>query len=101
MGTASYVLVGSSDSQARSFGSSCHGAGRSMSRHEALRRWKGRSIVDELAREGILVRSRSYRGVAEEAPGAYKDVGAVADAAHCAGISRKAAKLTPIICVKG
>ena len=66
---------------ARSFGSSCHGAGRSMSRHQAVRRWKGRELVDELARKGMLIRSPSSRGVAEEAPGAYKDVTAVVEAA--------------------
>ena len=101
MGTASYVLVGTKDSERLSFSSSCHGAGRAMSRHEALRRWKGRQVIDELAGRGIIVRSPSRRGVAEEAPGAYKDVGAVVDAADHAGLSRKVAKLEPLICVKG
>lgn len=101
MGTASYVLVGTPDSERMSFSSSCHGAGRAMSRHEALRRWKGRQVIDELAARGIVVRSPSARGVAEEAPGAYKDVGAVVDAADHAGLSRKVAKLEPLVCVKG
>lgn len=101
MGTASYVLVGTASSEGLSFSSSCHGAGRAMSRHEALRRWKGRQIVDELAARGIIVRSPSSRGVAEEAPGAYKDVTAVVDAADRAGLSRKVARLEPLICVKG
>lgn len=101
MGTASYVLVGTSESERLSFSSSCHGAGRAMSRHEALRRWKGRQVVDELAARGIIVRSPSSRGVAEEAPGAYKDVGEVVDAADHAGLSRKVAKLEPLVCVKG
>jgi len=101
MGTASYVMVGTSDGLARSFGSSCHGAGRSMSRHQAVRQWKGRQIVDELARRGILIRSPSTRGVAEEAPGAYKDVKAVVDAADRAGLSRTVAKLEPLVCIKG
>jgi tRNA-splicing ligase RtcB (3'-phosphate/5'-hydroxy nucleic acid ligase) len=101
MGTASYVLVGTTDSLARSFGSSCHGAGRSMSRHRALKQWRGRQIIDELASRGILIRSPSSRGVAEEAPGAYKDVTAVVDAADRAGLSRKVARLEPIVCVKG
>src|SRR2546426_3990364 len=57
-----------------SFGSACHGAGRSMSRTQATKKWRGREVVDELARRGILIRSPSFRGVAEEAPGAYKDV---------------------------
>ena len=101
MGTASYILVGTHDSERLSFSSSCHGAGRAMSRHEALRRWRGRQVIDELAARGIIVRSPSSRGVAEEAPGAYKDVTAVVDAADHAGLSRKVAKLEPLICVKG
>jgi tRNA-splicing ligase RtcB len=101
MGTASYVLVGTTDSERLSFSSSCHGAGRAMSRHEALRRWKGHQVIGELAARGIVVRSPSPRGVAEEAPGAYKDVGAVVDAAHQVGLSRKVARLEPLICVKG
>jgi tRNA-splicing ligase RtcB len=101
MGTASYVLVGTAESERLSFSSSCHGAGRAMSRHEALRRWKGRQIIDDLAGRGIIIRSPSSRGVAEEAPGAYKDVGAVVDAADRAGLSRKVARLEPLVCVKG
>jgi tRNA-splicing ligase RtcB len=101
MGTASYVLVGTGEGEARSFGSSCHGAGRAMSRHEALRHWQGRQVIDDLAAHGILVRSPSSRGVAEEAPGAYKDVSAVVDAADRAGLSRTVARLAPIVCVKG
>jgi tRNA-splicing ligase RtcB len=101
MGTASYVLVGTADGERRSFSSSCHGAGRAMSRHQALQTWTGRQVVDELAARGIVVKSPSPRGVAEEAPGAYKDVGAVVDAAHAAGLSRKVAKLLPLVCVKG
>jgi len=101
MGTASYILVGSLDSLARSFGSSCHGAGRSMSRHQALKQWSGRQVIDELASRGILIRSPSPRGVAEEAPGAYKDVAAVVDAADRAGLSRTVARLEPIVCIKG
>jgi tRNA-splicing ligase RtcB len=101
MGTASYILVGTPHGEARSFSSSCHGAGRSMSRHQATKRWKGRELVDYLADKGILIRSPSYRGVAEEAPGAYKDVGEVVDAADLAGLSRKVARLEPMICVKG
>jgi tRNA-splicing ligase RtcB len=101
MGTASYILVGTRESEARSFSSSCHGAGRSMSRHQAMKQWRGRALVDELAARGIIVRSPSMRGIAEEAPGAYKDVTAVVDAADSAGISRKVARLEPLICVKG
>jgi tRNA-splicing ligase RtcB len=101
MGTASYILVGTADSERLSFSSSCHGAGRAMSRHGALRRWRGRQVVDELAARGIIVRSPSMRGVAEEAPGAYKDVTAVVDAADGARLSRKVARLESVVCVKG
>ena len=101
MGTGSYVLVGDATSEARAFSSACHGAGRAMSRHAALRRWSGRQIVDDLASRGILIRSPSTRGVAEEAPGAYKDVDAVVAAAERAGLARRVARLRPLICVKG
>jgi len=101
MGTASYILVGTAQSEAAAFSSSCHGAGRQMSRHQALRHWSGRQLSDELAAEGIIIRSPSQRGVAEEAPGAYKDVCAVVDAAHAAKLSSKVARLEPIICIKG
>lgn len=101
MGTASYILVGTADSLARSFGSSCHGAGRSMSRRQAARQWRGPKLIVELANRGILIRSPSARGVAEEAPGAYKDVAAVVDAADRAGLSRTVARLEPLVCIKG
>jgi tRNA-splicing ligase RtcB len=101
MGTASYILAGAAGTEERAFGSACHGAGRAMSRHEAVRRWHGRALVDELAARGILIRSPSLRGVAEEAPLAYKDVGAVVDAADRAGLARKVARLSPLVCVKG
>jgi tRNA-splicing ligase RtcB len=101
MGTASYVLVGTRQSEQRAFSSACHGAGRSMSRHQALKHWRGRQLVDRLAEQGIVIKSPSPRGVAEEAPGAYKDVGAVVDASHRAGLARKVARLVPIVCVKG
>jgi tRNA-splicing ligase RtcB len=101
MGTGSYVLAGTQESEARSFSSACHGAGRAMSRHQALQRWHGRQVVDELARRGILIRSPSMRGIAEEAPDAYKDVAAVVDAADAAGLARKVARLEPLICIKG
>jgi tRNA-splicing ligase RtcB len=101
MGTASYILSGTAESEAAAFSSSCHGAGRQMSRHQALRHWSGRQLVDQLAAQGIIIRSPSQRGVAEEAPGAYKDVAAVVDAAHAAKLSLKVAKLEPLICIKG
>lgn len=101
MGTASYVLVGTEESMSLAFGSACHGAGRSMSRHQALRQWHGREVVKDLAGRGILIRSPSMRGVAEEAPGAYKDVSKVVDAADEARLARKVARLEPLVCVKG
>jgi tRNA-splicing ligase RtcB len=101
MGTASYILVGTAEGEVLSFSSSCHGAGRAMSRHQATRSWRGRQVVDELAERGIIVRSPSMRGVAEEAPGAYKDVTAVVDAADSAGLSHKVARLEPLVCIKG
>jgi tRNA-splicing ligase RtcB len=101
MGTASYVLVGTGENLRRSFGSSCHGAGRAMSRHEALRHYRGRQVVDELASRGVIIRSPSSRGVAEEAPGAYKNVDEVVDAADRAGLSKRVARLEPLICIKG
>lgn len=101
MGTESYILVGTQQAEVLSFSSSCHGAGRSMSRHQAKRTWKGRALVDQLAEDGIIIRSPSMRGVVEEAPGAYKDVSAVVNAAHYAGLSRKVARLKPLVCIKG
>jgi tRNA-splicing ligase RtcB len=101
MGTASYVMAGTRESETKAFSSACHGAGRAMSRHAALKLWRGRELMDELAAHGTIVRSPSARGVAEEAPGAYKDVGAVVDAAHKAGLARKVARLRPVVCIKG
>lgn len=101
MGTESYVLVGSTEGEQRAFSSACHGAGRQMSRHQALKTWYGRQVVDDLRAKGVAVKSPSMRGVAEEAPGAYKDVRAVVDAAEGAGLARKVAKLSPLICIKG
>ncbi len=101
MGTCSYILAGSADSESRAFASACHGAGRAMSRHQAARRWNGREVVDELARRGVLIRAGSSRGVAEEAPGAYKDVSEVVEVAQRAGLAVRVARLQPLICIKG
>jgi tRNA-splicing ligase RtcB len=101
MGTGSYVLAGTKESEALAFSSACHGAGRAMSRSQALKRWQGRQVVDQLAGRGIIVKSPSMRGVAEEAPEAYKDVAAVVDAADAAGLARTVARLEPIVCIKG
>lgn len=101
MGTASWILAGAAGTEERAFGSACHGAGRAMSRNAALRRWHGRDVVDELAAKGILIRSPSFRGVAEEAPLAYKDVAEVVETADRAGLARRVARLRPLICIKG
>jgi tRNA-splicing ligase RtcB len=101
MGTSSYILAGTSQGMGIAFGSAVHGAGRTLSRHEAIRRWKGRAVVDTLASHGIVIRSPSLRGVAEEAPGAYKDVSVVVDAAEQAGLASKVARLRPLACIKG
>ncbi len=101
MGTESHVLVGTERGMALAFGSACHGAGRRMSRHAALKEWRGDELVDDLARGGVLIRTPSYRGVAEEAPGAYKDVARVVTVAERAGLARKVARLVPLVCIKG
>jgi tRNA-splicing ligase RtcB len=101
MGTGSYMLAGTRESENRAFSSASHGAGRAMSRKQALKRWQGRAIIDELAARGILIRTRSMRGAAEEAPGAYKDVDRVAEATERADLARRVAYLAPRICIKG
>lgn len=101
MGTGSHILTGNRGSERLSFCSACHGAGRSMSRRQALKSWNGRQVVDALAERGIIIRSPSLRGVAEEAPGAYKDVDAVVAVAEKAGLARRVARLEPVVCVKG
>lgn len=101
MGTGSYVLAGTREGGRRAFSSACHGAGRSQSRSQALRRYRGEDVVETLRRRNITIKTRSFRGVAEEAPGAYKDVGEVVRATAGAGLSRLVARLEPLICVKG
>ena len=101
MGTASYVLAGTQEGESASLSSACHGAGRAMSRRQARRRFGGRQVADSLAERGIVVRSPSLRGIAEEAPLAYKDVDRIVDIADCAGLARKVARLEPVICIKG
>jgi tRNA-splicing ligase RtcB len=101
MGTASWVLVGTEMSMARSWGSTCHGAGRVMSRHEAKREIRGDALRSELEGRGITVRAGSLPGLAEEAPRAYKDVDAVVQTVTEAGIARKVARLRPVAVIKG
>jgi len=101
MGTASYLLVGTPEAEDLSFSSTAHGAGRVMSRHEALRRFRGEQIRDELARRGIELRSTSWQGVAEEASAAYKDVDEVVRVSHEVGLGRLVAKVVPVAVMKG
>ncbi len=101
MGTSSWVLAGTEESMQRSFGSSCHGAGRVMSRHEAKREVRGETLRRELESEGIKVRAGSLPGLAEEAPQAYKNVDAVVETVAGAGIARLVARLKPVAVIKG
>lgn len=99
MGTGSYILAGNADNPA--FSSASHGAGRALSRRQALKQFRGRDLIDKLAAKGILIRSGTMRGVAEEAPEAYKDVDEVALSTEKAGLARRVALLKPKVCVKG
>ena len=101
MGTASYVLVGMPGSIRESFGSSCHGAGRVLSRRKAKRMFNKSTLLKQLARKGIVVRAESVATILEEAPDAYKDVSQVVDVVEMAGISKKVSRNRPIIVVKG
>ena len=101
MGTASWVLVGTEGSMAQSFGSTCHGAGRTMSRSRAKKEVRGDELRRDLESQGIRVRAGSLSGLAEEAPRAYKDVDRVIEIVHGAGIARKVARIVPVAVVKG
>ena len=101
MGTVSWVLVGTEGSMAQSFGSTCHGAGRMMSRSRAKKEVQGGELRRELEQRGIRIRAGSLAGLAEEAPTAYKDVDRVIEVVHGAGIARKVARLVPVAVVKG
>jgi tRNA-splicing ligase RtcB len=101
MGRASWVLAGQANSMRKSFGTTCHGAGRVMSRTAAIQDAKGRRIDRELAEQGVIARARSWQGLAEEQPAAYKDVSRVVDVVHRADLARKVARLRPIGVVKG
>lgn len=101
MGTASYVLAGTPGAMAQTFGSTCHGAGRLMSRTQARKRIRGRELQQQLARKGVRVRAGSMRGLSEEAPFAYKPVEAVIEAVEGAGIAKAVARLEPVAVIKG
>jgi tRNA-splicing ligase RtcB len=101
MGRASWVLVGRPGSMERTFGTTCHGAGRVMSRTAAIQHAQGRRIDRELAEKGIIAKCRNWKGLAEEQPEAYKDVSLVVDVVHRAGLASKVARLRPMGVVKG
>ena len=101
MGTASYILVGTTEAESLSFGSTAHGAGRMMSRHEALRRFTGERIKKEMEHQGIELKATSWRGVAEEASGAYKNVDDVVNVSHSIGLGRLVARVVPVGVMKG
>ncbi len=101
MGRCSYVLVGTDRAMEETFGSTCHGAGRVMSRHQAVKAAKGRAITRELEDRGIIVKGASRGTIVEEIPEAYKDVNEVVHVVHEAGISKKVAKLVPLGVIKG
>ncbi len=101
MGTASYVLVGTASAMDETFGSTCHGAGRTMSRNAALKQARGEQVRADLSQQGIVVRTGSLKGLAEEAPYAYKDVSVVVDSVVGAGLARKVARVRPVAVIKG
>jgi tRNA-splicing ligase RtcB len=101
MGTCSYVLVGTERAMAETFGSSCHGAGRAMSRTQAKRETTPEELLAEMRTRGIMVRGETKAGLTEEKPDAYKDVSEVVDVMHGAGLARKVAKLVPLAVMKG
>ncbi|HBG92515.1 MAG: RNA-splicing ligase RtcB [Nitrospirae bacterium GWF2_44_13] len=101
MGRASFVLIGTEKAMSETFGSTCHGAGRVMSRHQAIKKAKGRAIWREMEDKGIIVRSAGRETLAEEMSEAYKDVSNVVDVVHKAGISKKVARLRPLGVIKG
>jgi tRNA-splicing ligase RtcB len=101
MGRTSWVLVGQPGSMERTFGTTCHGAGRVLSRSAAIKKAKGRRIDQELAKQGVIAKCRHWKGLAEEQPDAYKDVSAVVDVVHRAGLAAKVARLRPVGVVKG
>jgi len=101
MGAGSYVLAGTEHAYAETFGSTCHGAGRVLSRAQAIKAGKGRAIRKEMAERGVLVIASAKGTLAEEMPEAYKDIDEVVEAVHGAGISRKVARLKAVGCIKG
>ena len=101
MGRYSFVALGTQKAMEETFGSSCHGAGRNLSRHKAMKAAKGRNLLDELKEKGIVIQAKGFKTIAEEMPEAYKDVANVVDVMHKEGITKKIARLRPIGVIKG
>jgi tRNA-splicing ligase RtcB len=101
MGRYSFVCAGTEKAMEETFGSSCHGAGRNLSRKKALKEAKGRNLIEELKKEGIIIQAKGYKTIAEEMPGAYKDVSDVVNVCHNEGITKKVARLKPLGVIKG
>ncbi len=101
MGTCSFILTGTKTGEELAWSSACHGAGRSMSRRAAIKKWKGKSVINSLRNRGIILKAASMRGAAEEAPEAYKDVERVVEATHRSGLAQKVARLKPLAVIKG
>jgi tRNA-splicing ligase RtcB len=101
MGRYSFVAVGTEKAMEETFGSSCHGAGRNLSRKKAMKNAKGRNLIEELKQKGIVIQAKGYKTIAEEMPGAYKDVSDVVNVMHKEGIIKKVAKLRPVGVIKG
>ena len=100
-GTSSFILHGTKYGMEHTFGSSCHGAGRAMSRTQASKQWRGERLIKEIETQGVYCRCHSMSGFAEEAPGAYKDVDDVVNSMHYSGVAMKVAKLKPVGNIKG
>jgi tRNA-splicing ligase RtcB len=101
MGTASYLLAGTAEGMQETFGSSCHGAGRSLSRHAARKQHPSGEVISELQQKGIYLQAKSRKIISEEAPGAYKDIDEVVQISHAAGLAKKVVRLRPLGVVKG
>lgn len=101
MGRYSFVAVGTEKAMQETFGSSCHGAGRNLSRTKAMKDAKGRNLLEEMEKRGVVIQASGYKTIAEEMPDAYKDVSDVVNVMHDEGITRKVAKLRPIGVIKG
>lgn len=101
MGRYSFIAVGTEKAMEETFGSSCHGAGRNLSRRKAMKAAKGRNLIEELKKQGVVIQAKGYRTIAEEMPAAYKDVSEVVEVMHNEGITKKVAKLRPVGVIKG